>query len=115
MSVQIVFETHAISVDNERGIATGWLDGELSGMRSGRLESERLRRIEEPYPGGESYRECVERMREFLDDLAGVRRQADPGLGHSATRWSLDHLLDGKPLEEVVGPFEWQDGWEYVR
>jgi broad specificity phosphatase PhoE len=23
-----------------------------------------------PYPGGESYRDCVEKMRSFLDDVA---------------------------------------------
>ena len=27
---QVVFETHSISEDNERGIATGWLGGKLS-------------------------------------------------------------------------------------
>src|SRR5260221_8964975 len=30
MRVQLVFETHSTSVDNEREIATGWLEGELS-------------------------------------------------------------------------------------
>ncbi len=30
MSVEIVFETHALTEDNERGIATGWLPGRLS-------------------------------------------------------------------------------------
>ena len=30
MTVAIVFETHATSTDNEAGIATGWLGGELS-------------------------------------------------------------------------------------
>jgi alpha-ribazole phosphatase/probable phosphoglycerate mutase len=30
MGVQLVYETHAISEDNERGIATGWLPGSLS-------------------------------------------------------------------------------------
>jgi 2,3-bisphosphoglycerate-dependent phosphoglycerate mutase len=30
MSIAIVFETHALSEDNERGIATGWLPGRLS-------------------------------------------------------------------------------------
>jgi alpha-ribazole phosphatase/probable phosphoglycerate mutase len=30
MGVQIVYETHSISVDNERGTATGWLPGLLS-------------------------------------------------------------------------------------
>ena len=30
VSVEIVFETHSFSEDNERGIATGWLPGRLS-------------------------------------------------------------------------------------
>jgi 2,3-bisphosphoglycerate-dependent phosphoglycerate mutase len=30
MVIQVVFETHAPSVDNEQGVATGWLPGELS-------------------------------------------------------------------------------------
>ena len=30
MSVEVVFETHSISEDNEAGIATGWLPGRLS-------------------------------------------------------------------------------------
>lgn len=30
MTVEIVYETHSITVDNEQGIATGWLPGELS-------------------------------------------------------------------------------------
>ena len=30
MSIEIVFETHALTEDNERGIATGWLSGRLS-------------------------------------------------------------------------------------
>jgi broad specificity phosphatase PhoE len=30
VSVEVVYETHSISEDNERGIATGWLPGRLS-------------------------------------------------------------------------------------
>jgi 2,3-bisphosphoglycerate-dependent phosphoglycerate mutase len=30
MSIEIVLETHALTEDNERGIATGWLPGRLS-------------------------------------------------------------------------------------
>jgi len=30
VSVEVVYETHSVSVDNERGFATGWLDGRLS-------------------------------------------------------------------------------------
>ena len=32
MAMSVVFETHSITVDNERGVATGWLPGELSGL-----------------------------------------------------------------------------------
>ena len=176
MNVEIVYETHSISVDNERGIATGWLDGELSergregaralgerrrddgiaavyvsdlgravetaeiafagsdipirydprlrecnygelnGMPRERLEHEIASHIDEPWPGGESYRQVVERVRDFLDDLPpeldGARILV---IAHAAPRWALDHLLNGRPLAEVVGaPFEWQEGWEYV-
>ena len=30
MALQLIYETHSRTVDNERGIATGWLPGELS-------------------------------------------------------------------------------------
>ena len=38
--VRIVFETHSLTVDNERGIATGWLGGALSAR--GRALAEEL-------------------------------------------------------------------------
>jgi alpha-ribazole phosphatase/probable phosphoglycerate mutase len=35
-------------------------------------------------------------------------------VGHTATRWALDHLLTGVRLEDLVdAPFEWQEGWDY--
>ena len=35
-------------------------------------------------------------------------------IGHVATRWSLDHMVDGVPLEQLVSSdFGWQLGWEY--
>jgi broad specificity phosphatase PhoE len=175
MRVQIVYETHSTSVDNERGVATGWLDGELSetgrenarelgarrrdygiavvyssdlgravetaelafggsgipvrqdsrlrecnygelnGMPTARLREEVPRRVDTPYPGGESYRDVVERVREFLDDLPpeldGKRVLV---IGHAAPRWALQHLLEGVPLEDAVAaPFDWQPGWEF--
>jgi broad specificity phosphatase PhoE len=30
MAVAIIFETHSLTTDNEAGIATGWLPGQLS-------------------------------------------------------------------------------------
>lgn len=176
MSVDVIYETHSISEDNERGIATGWLDGHLSergrrlavalgqrrrnegtvaiytsdlgravetaeiafadagipiqkdarlrecnygdlnGMPVARLEAERIRRIDVPYPGGESYRQVVRRVSSFLADLA---RQHDGArvllIGHSATRWALDALLTGVSLEQLVAaPFAWREGWSYI-
>ncbi|WP_250029966.1 histidine phosphatase family protein [Paractinoplanes maris] len=37
MSIEVVYETHALSEDNERGVATGWLPGRLSAQ--GRLNA----------------------------------------------------------------------------
>jgi broad specificity phosphatase PhoE len=174
MSVEVVFETHATSEDNEAGIATGWLPGRLSapGREQARALGERrledglsvvftsdLRRavataevafarselpvvtdarlrecnygdlsgtaeplhdraahLDVPYPGGESWRQAVERVTGFLDEL---RRERDGErvlvIGHSATRLGLEVTASGKRLEELVGaPFTWQPGWEYL-
>ena len=173
--VRLVFETHSLTVDNERGIATGWLGGALStrgrvlaeelgerrrddgidavfasdlaravetadiafaatdirvlldwrlreldygalnGAPADAIATERARRVDLPFPGGESYRGAVARVASFLDDVrvvcAGERVLL---IGHTATRWALDHLLDGRPLEQVViAPFDWREGWEY--
>ncbi len=36
-------------------------------------------------------------------------------IGHTATRWALEHLLEGKPLADLVdAEVAWQEGWEYV-
>jgi broad specificity phosphatase PhoE len=174
MAVELVYETHSTSVDNENGIATGWLDGRLSEL--GRRQAEQLgarrrdvaavyasdlgravetaaiafrgagipvhhdarlrecdygelngatvdevaavrrRHVDEPFPGGESYRQVVERTRDFLDDVA-ARHDGERILviSHSANRWALQHLLEGAPLEELVdAPFDWQPGWNYL-
>jgi alpha-ribazole phosphatase/probable phosphoglycerate mutase len=175
LGVEIVFETHSLTVDNERGIATGWLPGRLSergrrlaaelgarrrddrvaavftsdlaravetaeiafvgsgipihvdarlrecnygtmnGMPVAQLEAERPRRIDVPFPEGESFRQAAERVCRFLDDLArswdGTRVVV---IGHTATRWALDQRVRGEPLEQLVtAPFDWREGWVY--
>jgi 2,3-bisphosphoglycerate-dependent phosphoglycerate mutase len=42
MALSVVFETHSTTVDNERGVATGWLPGELS--ERGRVQASDLGR-----------------------------------------------------------------------
>ena len=35
-------------------------------------------------------------------------------IGHVATRWVLDHVLNGVPLEKLIrSDFDWRAGWEY--
>ena len=90
--------------------------GTLNGMPVSQLEAERSSHVDEPFPGGESYRQVVERVRGFLDDISRTcDGQRVVVIGHSATRWALDHLLAGAALEDLVGaPFRWREGWLYV-
>jgi broad specificity phosphatase PhoE len=90
--------------------------GEWNGMPVARLDAERARRVSEPFPGGESYQQVVDRMASFLTDLARDRGgQRVLLVGHSATRWALEHLLHGVPLEDLVGaPFHWREGWTFL-
>lgn len=176
VDVEIIFETHSTSVDNEHGIATGWRDGTLSaegrilakqlgerhrdpapsrvftsdlgravetaevafgdtgipiirdrrlrecdygqmtGMPVARLEAERSNRVDEPFPGGQSYGQVTEQVSSFLqgiaESFAGERLVV---IGHAATRFALDYLFADVPLEEsVVAPFAWQPGWRYL-
>lgn len=173
MPVEILFETHSISEDNERGVATGWLPGRLSergrslarelGARrrddglvavftsdlaravetaaiafegsqlpiraDSRLRecdygdlngapveqlAPRSRFIATPFPAGESYRQVADRVRSFVGDLVPFDGRRILVIGHSATRWALDHLLAGRALEELVdAPFDWRPGWRY--
>ncbi len=175
MTVEIVFETHSWSTDNDRGRATGWLPGELSekgralarelgkrrrdtglaavfcsdlrravqtaqlafdqgeppllldwrlrecdygelnGAPAAEVHADRMARLTEPFPGGESWQQAVDRVAGFLRDLpsrwAGRRVLI---IGHVATRWALDHYLAGRSLTELAGAeFGWQHGWTY--
>jgi len=174
MPIEIIYEVHATTVDNETGRATGWLDGELSergraeardlgarrrgdgldaiftsdlrravetveiafagtsipvhrdprlrecdygewtGGPAGRIGPDRVRRIHEPFPGGESYTQATDRMAAFLTELVQTSYRRVLVVGHSATRWALEHLVNGTPLEELVtAPYRWQEGWTY--
>jgi broad specificity phosphatase PhoE len=45
MQIEVVFETHALTEDNERGVATGWLPGRLCARgRANAVEMGRRRR-----------------------------------------------------------------------
>jgi broad specificity phosphatase PhoE len=68
-----------------------------------------------PYPNGESWEQAVHRVGRFLGDLPprwdGTRVLV---IGHVATRWAFDHVLNGASLEDLCNAdFNWQEGWEY--
>jgi 2,3-bisphosphoglycerate-dependent phosphoglycerate mutase len=86
--------------------------GELTGMPRTVLDEQRVRRVGEPWPGGESWCDAVARTSSFLDDVRGKRVLV---IGHVATRWALDHRVNGRPLEDLAAEeFDWQPGWEYA-
>ena len=86
--------------------------GELNGMPRSLLDEQRVLRVDEPWPGGESYRQAVARVDSLIDELRGGRVLV---IGHVATRWALDHRVSGRSLEELAAEeFDWKPGWEYV-
>jgi 2,3-bisphosphoglycerate-dependent phosphoglycerate mutase len=89
--------------------------GEQNGAARDELDRTRREYLDHPYPGGESWRQATQRVKYSLDDL-GVRWKSCRVLviGHIATRWALEHYLNGVPLEDLAGAqFTWQPGWEY--
>ena len=169
--MNVLFECHATSLDNEGGLASGNFDVELSELgrkqaremreryrirkpsaiytsdlkramdtaalafelpaicdvrlrecdygtwtrcRVEQMESARLQFIDQPFPEGESYHDVVVRVRKFLDDIPGDLTDILI-IGHRATWYALEHLLDGRDLRDVIAaPWKWQPGWSYV-
>ncbi|PJE75922.1 histidine phosphatase family protein [Candidatus Uhrbacteria bacterium CG10_big_fil_rev_8_21_14_0_10_48_11] len=89
--------------------------GDFTGYPSGEVEAQRAQRITTPFPNGESYNECVARMKNFLVELQGRHEKGDILIiGHRATQFGLEYLLNHRPLEVVVNePFHWQPEWRY--
>jgi 2,3-bisphosphoglycerate-dependent phosphoglycerate mutase len=86
--------------------------GLLTGMPRTVLDEQRVRRVDEPWPGGESWRDAVARVSSFLAEVPGERVLV---IGHVATRWALDHRVNGRPLHELAAEeFDWRPGWEYA-
>lgn len=79
------------------------------------VDEQKLKRIHEPFPNGESYVETTARMKNFLEELSmdydGKKIMI---IGHRATQYGLDNLINGDSLEKLVSTkFKWQTGWEY--
>ena len=84
-------------------------------MPAAAIRADRADHLDRPYPGGESWRQAVRRVGRFVTDLPmRWTEQRVLVIGHVATHWALEHLLNGVPLETLVAhDFEWREGWEY--
>src|SRR3989344_9094927 len=172
--VIITFESHGTTTDNEKHLASGWADCELSklGIRQSKemgqryandhfdaifcsdlqrsyksaeiafgnkfpivrdvrlnecnygnltqhpseeVDKEKPKRIKKPFPNGESYEQTTERMRNFLQDLLkNYNGKRILIIGHRATQYGLEHLINKLPLEQVIpAPLKCQPGWGY--
>jgi alpha-ribazole phosphatase/probable phosphoglycerate mutase len=90
--------------------------GDWNGVPVDTLVGRRRQFISSPYPNGQSYADVLASMaallREATRDWNGRRLLL---IGHSATRWALDALINHQRLEHLVdAPFNWQPGWEYA-
>lgn len=81
------------------------------------VEAEFLRRIGEPFPGGESLEMVVARVGAFLREAQGAYEgKSVVVIGHRATKYGLDYWSGAGSLEEIVRrPWEWRDVpiWRY--
>lgn len=90
--------------------------GRLNGRPVEEIQAEQPHRIDVRFPDGESYLDVVERMRSLLAAVAAAHDgQRVLAIGHAANRWALQHLLEGRALEELVAaPFDWREGWTFT-
>lgn len=89
--------------------------GDLDGGDKSEVDAQKKDRIETPFPNGESYQDCMRRMKDFLEYLkANFDGKTIMIIGHRATQYGLEHHVLGKDLLScVTDPWQWQPGWEY--
>jgi len=171
--MKIYFATHATSVDNEQGVASGWADpalselgkkqarelgrhfkdiplslictsdfkraiqtvelafgsklpviidprlrelnyGDYNGCPNAEVDLFKTKSISMPFPRGESYQQAMKRLHEFYNELKSKYPDKTVLIvGHRATQYGLDTLVNGSNLEDVVKPLVWRPYWEY--
>lgn len=90
--------------------------GDMTQASKKEVDAVKLLHVSQAFPNGESYVDCVHRMRDFLQD---IKEKYDGKtvlvVGHRATQYSIENYINGKPLPEVIAaPWHWQPGWKYL-
>lgn len=89
--------------------------GDLTQHPSSEVDPEKLKRINTPFPNGESYEQTNQRMKEFLEALLkNYNGKKVMIIGHRATQYGLDYWINGVDIKTLLTtPFKWQPGWVY--
>lgn len=89
--------------------------GDMDGGDKAAVDAMKVQCVPVPFPNGESYQQCADRIASFLTDLkTRFDGKTVMIIGHRATQYGLEHWLNNKPLEQIViEPWEWQPGWTY--
>lgn len=88
--------------------------GDLELGPKNKVDIERLKYIDSPFPNGESYRQAMERMKSFIEDLKKSDYKTVLVIGSRATHYGFDVWVDGKTIEYCLNQkFTWQPGWQY--
>lgn len=92
--------------------------GDLTRHPSDEVEPMKANHITKPFPNGESYEDCLKRMKKFLDELRQMSHDRGTNvliIGHRATQYGLEYWINGVDLKTLVTtPFKWQPGWNYI-
>ena len=113
-TAKIAFKDRNMPITQDRRLRE-WDYGDLAGFPKKQVDAEKRLRIDRPFPNGESCAQVATRVKGFLDDLkASCQAQHVVIIGHSAVLYSLEHLINCRPLEELVArPVVWQPGWSF--
>lgn len=93
--------------------------GELNGHPADAVKQDLTRYVLKPFPGGESYSDVAERVREFLRELKKNYGEKSVALvAHQAPQLALDVLLNGKTWEQAFrddwrNTRSWRPGWVF--
>lgn len=77
--------------------------GEMTRNPRDEVFAMREKYISEPFPGGESYEQVMERIKEFLSQLKAEKEgETIFIIGHSATYIGLEYWINGSPIRSSM-------------
>ena len=93
--------------------------GDLTQKSSLVVKKDMLKRVKEPFPNGESYKQVEKRIKNFLKSVAEKHEgQHIAIVAHQAPQLALDVILKNKKWKQAIkedwrNKKAWQPGWEY--